>query len=213
MTAKNIQFTSGCPNNCSYCYEPKEIKTFNPEIPRDKDINILDMNFLSNPNVKEILYSLPKRRYELICGLDFRLLTQEIADLLREKGFIKIRWAWDYSFNQQKKHKATYIKLIRAGYKPKDLSVFILVNWRIPFTDCCRKLDLLKVWGIKVNDCCFNGGYKIAKPQYWNIEQIKEFRRLCRKHNQLVRFGLDPENCIKNNFKKCKTKSLKEYGD
>jgi len=190
---KRIQFTSGCPNNCTYCYEAKEIKTFNPEIPKDKVIQILDMNFLANPKAKEILKSLPKKRYEFVCGIDFRRLDQEIADLMKKKGFRKVRWAWDYSFNSQKKHQWVWRTFKRAGYKSEDLSVFILVNWKIPYIDCLKKLDLLKIWNVKVNDCCFDGGYNIAKPLYWNIDQIKNFRAKCRKHNQMIIHKIDPE--------------------
>ena len=190
---KNIQFTSGCPNNCSYCYEPKEIKCFSPIIPDDKEIQILDMNILANPNVKNLLRSLPKKKWELICGVDYRLLDQEICDLMKEKGFIKVRWAWDFNFGQQKTHKKIKSMFVKSGFNPKTLSVFILANWKIPYVDCMKKLDLLKVWNVKVNDCCWDGGYKLAKPVYWTPEQIKKFRGSCRKHNQMVLFGIDPE--------------------
>ena len=189
-----IQFTSGCPNNCAYCYEPKEIKCYNPEIPITKElIQISDMNFLANPNAINILKALPKQKYELICGVDHRLLTQEHCNLFKEKGFIKIRWAWDYTFNQQKKHQKVWQMFLKSGYKSQELSVFILVNWKTPYLDCIRKLDLLKIWNVKVNDCCFDGGYKLAKPHYWDIDQIKRFRKACRKHNQMVLFKIDPE--------------------
>jgi len=194
-----VQFTSGCPNNCSYCYEPKEIKTYsNEKFFYDhnihEEIQIMDMNFLSNPDYFKILQSLPvKKSYELVCGFDYRLFNDAIAYQFKENKFIKLRWAWDYGFSQQKKHRQVYKKLLKVGYKPKDLSVFILVNWKTPYIDCVRKLDLLKVWNVKVNDCCFDGGYKIAKPHYWRIDHIKNFRKMCRKHNQIVNFGIDPE--------------------
>jgi hypothetical protein len=190
---KQIQFTSGCPNQCKYCYEPKEIKVYDPIIPYQEEVQILDMNFLANPRAKEILKSLPKKRWEFICGVDFRRLDQEICNLLREKGFIKIRWAWDYTFNSQKTHQRVWKMFKKAGYRSEQLSVFIIVNWKIPFVDCCKKLDLLKVWNVKVNDCCFDGGYKQAKPIHWTPEQIKKFRAMCRKHNQMVLFKIDPE--------------------
>jgi len=190
---EKIQFTSGCPNSCAYCYEPKEIITYNPDIPQCNNIQILDMNFLANPKALEILKSLPKKNWEFICGIDYRLLTQEICNLMKEKGFIKVRWAWDYNFSQQKIHKKVYEMFLKAGYKPNELSVFMIVNWKIPYLDCVRKLDLLKVWNVKVNDCCYDGGYRKAKPQYWDIDQIKRFRKSCRKHNQLVLFKIDPE--------------------
>jgi hypothetical protein len=189
-----IQFTSGCPNNCSYCYEQKEIKTFNPQVPITDDlIQILDMNFLANPSHLEILRSLPKQHYEFICGVDYRLLSQEISDLMKVKGFQKVRWAWDYNLGQQRIHKNILNIFLRSGFKSKDLSVFILVNWKIPFVDCMKKLNLLKVWNVKVNDCCWDGGYKLAKPVYWKPEEIKRFRKECREHNQLIGFKIYPE--------------------
>ena len=188
-----IKFTDGCPNHCSYCYEPAEMKYYNPEIPTEGVVQILDMNFLANPNHIGILLSLPKGKYEFVCGVDYRILTQSICDLMKSGGFIKVRWAWDYGFNLQKIQHKTYKMFIKAGDKPNELSVFILVNWRISYEDCCKKLDLLKVWNVKVNDCCWDGGYKIAKPKYWKKEEIIDFRSKCRKHNQMVLFKIDPE--------------------
>ena len=192
---KQIQFTSGCPNGCIYCYEPIEIKTYDPLVPLNEELQILDMNFLANPNHISLLKKLQfnKKKKEFVCGVDFRLLTQEICDLMKKAHFHKVRWAWDYSFNSQKKHNKVWKMFKKAGFKSEELSVFILVNWKIPYIDCCKKLDLLKVWNVKVNDCCYDGGYKITKPKYWTIDQIKKFRKMCRKHNQLVRFKIDPE--------------------
>jgi hypothetical protein len=192
MTA-TIQFTSGCPHNCDFCYEKTKIECFEPIIPEDPDIQILDMNFLANPNAREILKSLPKRHWEFICGVDYRVLDQELCDLMKEKGFINIRWAWDYAFTKQRVQKHVKEMFTRAGYKSEVLSVFIITNWKIPFVECCQKLDLLKVWNVKVNDCCYDGGYKNAKPEFWMPEHNRKFRKMCRKHNQLVRFKIDPE--------------------
>lgn len=190
-----IQFTSGCPNNCQYCYEDTKIKTFDPKIPITKElIQILDMNFLANPKHLEILRKLPKQKYELVCGLDYRRLTPDICSLLKNKGFIKIRWAWDYSFySGQKVHKYIRNMFVKAGYKPEKLAVFIIVNWKIPYTDCMKKLDLLKIWNVQVRDCCYNGGYSRALPIYWTPEHIKKYRAACRKHNQMIIHRLDPE--------------------
>ncbi len=192
---KQIQFTKGCPNGCQFCYEPKEVRTYKPNYSLAEPFNILDMNFLANPEAKAILNDLGRSVYQkqFICGVDWRLMDQETADLLKHANFINIRWAWDYHLTEQKKHKKVLQMLVKAGYKPKELSVFMIINWKIPYVDCCKKLDLLKVWNVKVNDCCWDGGYKIAKPKYWTPEHIKKFRAMCRKHNQLVLFGIDPE--------------------
>jgi len=87
---KQIKFTDGCPNQCSYCYEPKEMKYHHPLIPLNEDIQIQDMNFLSNPDHFSILRNLPKNKsYEFTCGIDFRRLDQGICDLMKQKGFVK----------------------------------------------------------------------------------------------------------------------------
>ncbi len=191
---KQIQFTSGCPNDCAYCYEPTELKFYDPIIPKDKEIRILDMNFVANPKHIEILEGLPsKKSYELVCGIDFRLLTQKTANLLYSRNFIKMRWAWDYTFYSQRKHQKIWRMFKKAGYKSEELRVFMIVNWKIPYVDCCRKLDLLKIWNVEVVDCCFDGGYKLAKPIFWIPEHIKKFRSMARKHNQMIIHKIDPE--------------------
>ncbi len=205
---QQIKFTEGCPNNCEYCYEPKELKIYDPKIPTgEKLIQISDMNFLANPKHEEIMEELmgtQNRSYELICGVDYRLLNQDLCNFLHNARFIKMRWAWDYNFGQQRIHRRVLKMFLKAGYKPKELSVFILVNWKTDYETCCKKLDLLKVWNVKVNDCCFDGGYpkseidfnkdkRFNNKRFWNYSKIKKFRDKCRTHNQMVLFKIDPE--------------------
>jgi hypothetical protein len=50
------------------------------------------------------------------------------------------------------------------------------------------------VWGVKVNDCWFDNQLSPnIEPNFWKPEGIKFFRNACRKHNQLILFGIDPE--------------------
>ena len=206
-----IRISEGCPNNCEYCRETKEcgkdpIYFPIPEIVRDK-VKIMDMNLIYKPKALEILNDLGDRKvdgkvvfYELICGIDWRYLTSEIAEALKRNRFKNIRLAWDYGFHFQMKIKDAIEKLKKAGYKAKEISIFIICNWKIPYEECLRKLDLLKVWNVKVNDCWFDNQLSPqVKPIYWKEDQIKDFRKKCRKHNQLVNFGIDPE--LKNQKK------------
>lgn len=222
---KKIQFTSGCPNQCKYCYEPKEMKYYDPNIPSGEEIvQILDMNILANPKHEEIMINLMEannQSYELVCGVDYRRLNQGLCNLFHNARFKKMRWAWDYSFSDQKKHKKVLQMFLKAGYKPEELSVFILVNWKIPYVECCKKLDLLKIWNVKVNDCCFDGGYpkKIANHVVkgklnWEWDEMKKFRKMCRKHNQMVLFKIDPElksGVTSDNYRKPSIKSLRDF--
>jgi len=199
---QRIELHRGCiwAKEHDYCWEPFENTDYLvPEIVRNK-VQILDMNFLQRKNVLDTIRYLGLQRvkgkvvrYECVCGFDFRFLTQEIADTLKDARFENIRLAWDGPFSDQIKIKEAIGRFLKSGYKPKDIMLFMIVNWRIPKTECERKLDLMKVWNVKVCDCCYDGGYKYHVPEYWTEQKIVEFRAKCRKHNQLVNFGIDPE--------------------
>lgn len=196
-----IRLTEGCPWNCPYCYEPQEIKIFPfPEIKRNK-VGIMDMNLLCKPEAKDILRKLSEVRvdgkvvhYDLLCGIDYRFLTPEIAQLLRDARVDKIRFAWDWYFKDQRDIKKAVDVLKEVGYNNRSLMVFMICNWKIPVSENLMKLDLLKVWNVQVADCYYDNqvGPKFI-PIYWTLPEIREFRQKCRKHNQLVNFGIDPE--------------------
>ena len=200
-TEQWIRITEGCPHNCPYCYEPQEIKIFEiPEIVRN-DVKIMDMNLLCKPEALNIIKELGKKRvngkvvyYELVCGIDYRFLTQEIANELKRSRFKNIRIAWDWFMRDQYAIKDGINKLLKAGYKNKDIMIFMICNWKIPYKMNCQKLDLCKVWNVQVADCYFdNQVFPNVIPEFWNDKELKSFRSKCRKHNQLVNFGIDPE--------------------
>lgn len=196
-----IRITEGCPHDCPFCYEPQEIKVFGiPKIVRNK-VKIMDMNLLCKPEALNIIRELGKKRvngkvvyYELICGIDHRFLTQEVADVLHSNRFKRIRLAWDWHYRDQMTIKKAVDRLLKAGYKRNDLMVFMVCNWRIPYEENMLKLDLLKVWNVKACDCYFDGQTSPhVIPIFWTSEEIESFRKKVRKHNQLVNFGFDPE--------------------
>lgn len=191
-----IRITEGCPHNCPYCYEPQEIKVFPiPAIGRPL-VKIMDMNLLCKPEALSIIRELGKTKvtFELICGIDYRFLTQEIADALHSAKFQNIRLAWDWFVADQMKIKDALDMLIKAGYASKMIMVFMICNWRISYEENCWKLDLLKIWRVKAADCWFDNQFGRNKfPIWWSMAEIKQFRAKVRKHNQMVRFGIDPE--------------------
>ena len=202
---QRIELHRGCPWSKihDYCYEPFEHEDFPiPELKRNK-VQILDMNFLARKDarniIKELGAKLVNRKvvyYELVCGIHFEYITKELADILKASRFIRPRIAWDGYLKDQKKIKNAIKILIAAGYKRNEIMLFMIVNWRISYLECLRKLDLMKVWGVKVCDCCYDGGYKHAIPEYWTLKEMNDIRLKCRKHNQLVLFGIDPQPSI-----------------
>lgn len=196
-----IRITEGCPHQCPWCYEPREIKIFEiPEIVRN-DVKIIDMNLLCKKESLEIIKKLGSTKvnnkvvkFELICGIDYRFLTQELANELKKARFGRIRLAWDHGMNQQYDIKNAIKKLVNAGYKRQDIMIFMICNYSISFKTNLRKLDLCKVWNVKACDCYYdNQVFPNVVPIHWTEKQCKIFRSKVRKHNQLVLFGIDPE--------------------
>lgn len=199
-TEQWIRISEGCPNNCEFCRETKEcgkepIFFPIPEIIRNK-VKIMDMNLMYKPECIKILDELGSKRvngkvvyYELICGIDWRFMTQEKADALKRNRFKNIRIAWDHSYKLSYKIKDCIDMLKKSGYKPRDMQMFIVCNWKIPYEENCLKLDTLKIWGVQVSDCYFDNQLSPnIKPIYWTEGQIKDFRKRCRNHNIMIRF-------------------------
>jgi len=209
-----IRISEGCPHNHAFCYEPTELKVFGiPEIKRNK-VGVMDMNLLCKPEALQIIRELGEKRvdgkvvfYEMLCGIDYRFTTPEMANALfysrfghfNPKGewYRGIRIAWDMKFKEQEQIYGAIKVLGDAGWGREEIMVFMICNWRIPYVENLRKLDLLKVWGVKVADCYYDNqvGPQFI-PLHWTLDQIYDFRRKCRKHNQLIRFKMDPQPTI-----------------
>lgn len=199
---QRIRITEGCPWNHSFCYEPTTFKIFGiPELKKNH-VQISDMNLLCKDEALDIIKELGEKRvdgkvvhYELMCGIDRRFLTPEIAEALKKSRFEKIRLAWDGSFGAQKEVKEAVMMLRKAGYKSgNSIMVFMVCNWKISFEENMRKMDLCKVWNVQVSDCYYdNQVMPNVIPIHWTESEIREFRSKTRKHNQLVTFKIDPE--------------------
>ena len=161
----------------------------------------MDMNLLAKPQARDILNQLRYTKvnnkavyYEMICGFDYRFLDQDYADAIKAARFVDVRIAWDWGFSEQKNIKKSIDMLLKAGFNSKTLYVFMVCNRKIHYYECLKKLDLLKIWRVKVNDCWYdNQNMPNVEPRFWTKQQIKDFRARCRKHNQMVLFGIDPE--------------------
>ena len=199
-----IRLSEGCPHKCPWCYEWKEIgnnwKIFPiPEIVRS-DVRITDMNLLAKSEALELIQQFKDIRVNkkvvypwLVCGIDYRFLSPEIAQALKDSRFVNIHIAWDWRYSDQKKIKKAVDMLKKVGYR--EISIFMVCNHpAVSYKENCKKLDLCRYWGVKVNDCWFNNQISPnIEPIGWNHDDIKAFRKAVRKHNQIVLFGVDPE--------------------
>jgi len=201
-----IRLSEGCPHRCQWCYEWRTIGQNwaiypVPQIMKN-EVRITDMNLLAKKEALDIIRALKDLRangkvihYWLVCGIDYRFLTQEISDALKASRFIKPHIAWDNHINQDKRVKDAVKMLLKSGYQQRDISIFMICNHpTITYEESLYKLELCKYWNIKVCDCYFDNQLSPnIEPIGWTADQIKSFRRQVRKHNQIANFGIDPE--------------------
>lgn len=217
----------GCIRRCDFCgtwkIEPKlSYKTSNQLISEIKRVGknkviFFDNNFFANPHIKEILKDLSELKingrsvtFESQSGFDGRLLDKdpELASLLKKARFSEIRIAWDHSVNDSKslKKQITYLK--KAGFNVKEIYVFMIYNFNIPYEEMLKKLKFCGRWKVQIADCRYrplsatfdnyrphikdgqtNEDYYIHEEKNWTDKKVKDFRRKVRQHNMEVRYA------------------------
>ena len=165
-----------------------------------RDIRITDMNILAKPEALNIINQFRDIRLDkkvvypwFVCGVDYRFLTDEIAQALKNNRFVNIHIAWDWRYSDQKRIKKAVDCLKKAGYR--GISIFMICNHpAVSYKENMLKLNLCKYWRCKVVDCYYDNQISPnIEPVGWNLLDIKAFRKAVRKHNQLCNFLIDPE--------------------
>jgi hypothetical protein len=202
-TEQWIRLTDGCYRDCWNCYCPKYKVSYTlPPIERNKVV-FLDMNFLyAHPAPLIVIERLGKYKvnnrvvyYDFQCGVDFTLLTREIAIALKKSRFGRfnnkrnycngLRVAWDRGFNEKDIFERKMQMLYKVGYR--RIQVFMLVNGMIPFDECVSKLKILKDLRLEICDCWYDNQKRgSVKAIYWTQEQCDLFGKLCRAHNVAI---------------------------
>ena len=178
-----------------------------------KNLVFYDNNLLANENIESILEELAllkkKRKIgwcESQSGFDGRVMQKKphIARMLKEAGFKNPRIAWDWGLNQGVSIKIQVDLLVDAGYASKNIYVFMLYNWGIPFEEMEQKRIQCFEWGVQIADCRFRpltqtfdeyrpsskkqcGSYYIHEKKGWTDALVKQFRRNVRRQNICVR--------------------------
>ncbi len=214
-----IHTTRGCTRNCAFCgvwkIEPEFTykKTIAEEIFKNK-IVFYDNNILANPYIENILGEIRSTRVngkavvcESQCGLDGRLLTPELAKLLKKARLVYPRIAWDHQFEHHLQIKAQIEILERAGYRPRNIYVFMIYNYKFGYEELDMKRQKCLEWGVQIADCRYrplNQTFDNYDPQAWKKgqtekdyyihpdwtdTQIRKFRRQVREQNIVIRHG------------------------
>lgn len=215
-----IMHTSrGCERKCAFCgtwiIEPEFIseKTIKDRI-KYKKIVFYDNNLLMNPHIEDIfkeLIELKKSHKISWCesqsGLDGRILLKypHLAKMMKKAGFRYPRIAWDWKYEKYPDIKKQLDLLIEAGYHTKDIYVFVIYNWNIPFEEMEMKRKKCWEWKVQIADCRYrplsqlydnykssiieqtSKDYYIHENYGWTDEKVKLFRRNVRRQNICVR--------------------------
>lgn len=211
-----IHTTRGCIRRCDFCgvykIEPTHTfkKSIKDEIIKNKII-FYDNNFLANPYVDKILNELillkkqHKIKYaESQSGFDGRLLLNKphLAKKLKLAGFKNVRIAWDHGLEDKKSIHQQVKLLIKAGFNPRDIQIFMIYNYELPYIVLEQKRVECYKMGVGIADCRFrplNITYDNYNPwkqnqtskeyyisSYWTDTEVKTFRRNCRRHNLCI---------------------------
>lgn len=212
-----LHSSRGCSKQCNFCGSWRIEKEFKPKYSikdeiKFKKLIFYDNNLLANPYIEDILNELidlkNKKQIEWCesqCGFDGEILVEKpyLAKMIKKAGFRYPRIAWDWEFDNYQNIKNQIDVLIEAGYRSKDIFIFVLYNWDINFEDMEKKRIKCWEWRVQIADCRYrpldqtydnynglkrnqtNEDYYIHPN--WTDGLIKAFRRNIRKQNICIR--------------------------
>jgi hypothetical protein len=223
----------GCTQKCSFCGIWKlEKLTFKNHAKIKKEIFsnkviFYDNNILVNPYIDSILKMLNNLKInnkvvhcECQSGFDGREIAKKpyLAKLLKAARFKNIRLAWDFNYEQFPQVENWINIFENAGYRRKDLSIFMIYNWSFDFKELEQKRIKCFEWGVQISDCRFRPLNQIFdkydsrqtqqsdKDYYihsnWTDTQIRQFRKNVRIHNICIRHKIQMDEYSRDREKK-----------
>lgn len=222
-----LRMSIGCPFRCSYCaqdilcdnkYEIKQWDKIFDEIKDFVDSGIKNIVFYddallynADTNIKPLLRKIIKEKLDINIhtpnGLHARYLDQELADLMKEAGFIMPRFSLETSDAVKQKETGAKVSndiyasamnmLQKAGYKKGEYLTYLLIG--MPG----QSLYDVKASIIFANDL----GSKVSLSEYSVIPGTKDFMNIADKfvqeplyHNKSIYplFSLDEWKDISN---------------
>ena len=161
--------------------------------------------------------------FESQSGFDGRLLEKkpELANLLKKARFQNVRIAWDNGLEDKHSVRKQIDILVQAGYASKDVSIFMIYNFVIPYEDMLKKIESCREWGVQITDCRYRpldidydnynphmrhgqpfGMYYIHEKTGWTDEKTRDLRSKVRRHNIWVRYAKDKGKEYDNKMEK-----------
>ena len=155
----SMGFTSrGCIRACEFCIVYAKEGPIHPvaEIseflhPDHEKLLLLDNNLLASPKWEDVLTDIRERdvAVDFNQGLDIRLIDERRAEALSSVKLLQfLRFSFDNVASEAPFRKGMK-KLLAAGVKPRDISVYVLVGFNTTFREDMKRFRILK--SFKVN--------------------------------------------------------------
>lgn len=161
----SMGFTSrGCLRSCPWCLVPEKEGTIKAVASvhefwehRHKRLLLLDNNLLAAPNWRTTLAELILAgvRTDFNQGLDIRLVTDEVADYLRQVNAASLRFAYDDLVYEKQVRQGIEV-LVKAGIPMRHLSFYVLVGFPGDET-AIERMKLLASYGVDVYPMIYKG--------------------------------------------------------
>ena len=143
----------GCYRGCPFCHvaskegkRSRKVADLREFWNGQKEIEICDPNILACPDADDLLRQLAesKAKVEFNQGLDARLITKKNVGLLAKIRLKSVHFAWD-----RMQYGEAVISGIKrfvhyVNYRPKDISVYCLVNYETSMEE-----DLFRVYKLR----------------------------------------------------------------
>ena len=236
-----LHTTRGCIRKCGFCgtyiIEPEWLwkESIKDEITKKKLI-FYDNNLLANENIENILDELIELKkekkityVESQSGFDGRIMLKNphLAKKLKDAGFKNPKIAWDHSVKQAPYIKRQIDLLVDAGFKEKEISIFMIYNYDLDYEEMEEKRVNCANWGVQITDCRFRpldqtfDEYSPSKHkgqtekdyhihENWTDQEIRKFRRNVRRHNICMRHEVDYHSTLLER-KKIPQEDAKKY--
>jgi hypothetical protein len=136
--------TRGCPNNCDFCIVSKKESRCSHKVADlsewwdgQKEIILLDANILACKDRMDLLRQLRDSgaRVEFSQGLDARLITVEVAEMLNQIKTSMVHFAFDFMRNEEKISEGLKIYKEICKPNPRNAIVYMLTNYNTTFAE------------------------------------------------------------------------------
>ena len=202
----------GCVNRCPYCavpiMEPTKgeirVKSIRHLVaPGHKKVILWDNNLLGASNWRDLIAELKQigLPVDFNQGLDARRITEEVAQEFKGLRIDPIRMAYDVA-TERKALSRAIPALERAGFKLRNMIVYVLYNFHDSPEDFLDRLCDLIEWGVVAYPMRFEPLDSLKKDQHigskWTTEQLE----MIAKARRVIGYGgaFPPHDGLRKKF-------------